>query len=88
MVPGDDDHLTAGTEPCANRPQHGLGDLHRLLLATLHQFHGVAEQDESLYAVDRVQQSPQGLGSREHAVAQPPAEVEIRDNEGPHTAPR
>jgi len=87
VIAGDDDRLPVGPEPRSHSPDHRLGDLHRLLGASLQQLDRVAEQYQPVDAVDREQQPLQRRGPRQHAVTQPRPEMEVGDDESPQDAP-
>jgi hypothetical protein len=77
VIARNDHDLRFATESLADRSQHGLRDFKRLLWATLEQFDYVAQQHQSLHAVERIQEPLERLGPREDVVPQPAAEVEI-----------
>jgi hypothetical protein len=77
MVTRDDDYLTLAAQARPECTKRRLGDLHSALLLSLEQLDHVAEQDELLDSLERIQQSSQWLGASEHIAPQTRAEVEI-----------
>jgi hypothetical protein len=77
VIARNDHDLPRATESPADCSQHGLRDFKRLLRATLEQFDYVAQQHQSLHAVERIEEPLERLGPREDVVPQPAAEVEI-----------
>ena len=84
MVAGHDDDLVLAAQPLAERAQDRLGDLHRLSRATLRQFDDVAEEHETLDAVEGVEQRIERLIVAQDVAAQAGAEVQIGDDERGH----
>ena len=84
VVARHDDHLGRAAEPRAERPQHRLGDVHRLARAPLEQLDDVAQQHEALDAVQRGEQRLERLGAAQHVAPQTGAEVQVGDDERAH----
>ena len=77
MVARHDDHFPAAPEPRADCPQHRLGGRHRLLRPPLQKLDDVAEQNQPVDAVKRVEQRLERLGVTKHIAPQAGAEMEI-----------
>ena len=89
VVAGDEHDLAVGAEAHADRAQDRVRrSAARAGGATLHQLDDVAEQHEAVDVVERASSRSQRLGATEDVVFEPAAEVEIRDDEGPHAPPR
>jgi hypothetical protein len=69
--------LPFAPKPRADCSQHGLRDFKRVLRAALEQFDNVAQQHQSLHAVESIEEPLERLGPREDVMSQPSAEVEI-----------
>jgi hypothetical protein len=84
VVAGDEDRLALAAEPLAERTQDRLGGLHRLYGAALEQLDHVAQQDEPVGPVQRLQQGRKRGGAPQDVTPEARAEVQVRDDEGPH----
>ncbi len=87
-LPGTSTTSRSAAEAGADRAQDRVGDLQRGGGASLHQLDDVAEQHEAVDVVERVEQPFERLGATEDVVFEPAAEMEVRDDEGPHAPPR
>ena len=88
VVAGHEDRLAPGAEARADRPQHGLGDLHRAARAALEQLDDVAEEHEPVDAVERAQERVERGVDAQHVAAQARAEVQVGDDERAHARVR
>ncbi len=84
MVARHHDDLGRLTKARAERSQHRLGDLHRLARAPLGQLDDVAEQHQSLDAVESGQQGIERLRATQDVALKASAEVQIGDDERAH----
>jgi hypothetical protein len=77
MVARHEDDLASGPEPVSERPQHRLGDLHRVLVMPFGQLDDVTQQDQPVDCLERVKQSRQYVRPCEDGVRKTIAEMEV-----------
>jgi hypothetical protein len=77
MVAGHEDHLSSLAEARSDRPQYGLGHVHRLLRAALQQLDNIPQQNQPLDTLERTEQRLERLGAAQHIALQARAEMEI-----------
>ncbi len=88
VITRHDHHFAVRPELFSYGPQQRLGDRHRVLGSSLQQFDHVTEQYQAVDPVHRLGQSPERFRSREHAMLQTGAQVQIGDDKRSHAPPR
>jgi hypothetical protein len=78
------DHLPPAPELCADRPQNRLGDLRHPLRVTLEQLDDVAEQDQPVDALERLEEGGERAGAAKHVPPEPSAEMQIGEHDRAH----
>ena len=84
MVAGDDDDLPLGAEALARAREQRRHDRCRVAVRGLAQLEPVAQDEQAVAGLERVQECRADLGTAQQVAPGPRAQVQVRDDDGAH----